>query len=93
MSRGSIVGTGSDYMLDDRSAGVRVPGRVKNFCFSISSTPALGPTQSPTQWVPRDLSPRVKRQGPETDHSPPNSAEVKNGSVHPLPPYVLMSWC
>jgi hypothetical protein len=29
------------------------------------------------------LSSRVKRPGNETDHSPPFSAEVKNGSVIP----------
>jgi hypothetical protein len=32
------------------------PGRVKNFHFSTSSRPALGPTQSPIQWVLEALS-------------------------------------
>jgi hypothetical protein len=49
----------------------------KNFLFFTSSRPALGSIQSPTQWVPRTLSPRVKRPGREADHSPPTSAEVK----------------
>jgi hypothetical protein len=31
-------------------------GRVKNSLFSTSSRPALGPTQSPIQWVPGALS-------------------------------------
>jgi hypothetical protein len=32
------------------------------------------------------LFPEVKRTGPEGDHSPPTSAEVKNGgAIHPLP--------
>jgi hypothetical protein len=48
------------------------PGRVKNFLFSVSSTPALGPTQPPIQ-----RAPEVKRQGRETDHSAPTSADVK----------------
>jgi hypothetical protein len=52
-------------------------GRVKNFHFSTSSRPALGPTQPLIQWVPGALSPGVKRQRRETDHSPPTSAEVK----------------
>jgi hypothetical protein len=31
------------------------------------------------------FSPTVKRPGPETDHSPPASAEIRKcGSIHPL---------
>jgi hypothetical protein len=37
------------------------PGGVKNFLFSRSSRPALRSTQPPIQWVPRALSPGVKR--------------------------------
>jgi hypothetical protein len=33
------------------------PGRVKNFIFSTASKQALGPTQTPIQWVPGALSP------------------------------------
>jgi hypothetical protein len=46
--------------------------------FSTERRPALGSTQPPIQWVPGALSPRVKRQGREADHSPPSSADVKN---------------
>jgi hypothetical protein len=53
------------------------PGRVKIFHFCISSRPALGPTQLPTQLVTLALSPRVKRPVCEADHSLPTSAEVK----------------
>jgi hypothetical protein len=50
----------------------------------------VGPNQSPMQWLPSVLSPRVKRQGHEADHSPPSSAEVDNGgAIHPLP---MSSW-
>jgi hypothetical protein len=36
--------------------------------------------------------PGGKRQGSETDLSPPSSAEVKNGgTIPPLPPYVFMA--
>jgi hypothetical protein len=53
------------------------PSRVKHIHFSISSTPALGSTQLPIQWVLGALSPGVKWQAREADHSPPISAEVK----------------
>jgi hypothetical protein len=53
------------------------PGRVKNFLFSTPSRPALGPTQSPIQWVSWALSPGVKQPGREADHSPPTSTEIK----------------
>jgi hypothetical protein len=45
------------------------PGRVKNIHFSISSTPPLGSTQPPIQWVPGTVSPGVKWQWREADHS------------------------
>jgi hypothetical protein len=47
------------------------------FLFSTASRTALGPTQSPIQWLPGTLSLGVKRPGRETDHSPPSSTEVK----------------
>jgi hypothetical protein len=53
------------------------PGRVKNFLFSKSSRPALGPTQLPIKWVPWVLPPGVKRPGREAGRSTPTSAEVK----------------
>jgi hypothetical protein len=58
------------------------PGRIKNFHFSISSRPALGPTQSPIQWVVGAVSPGVKWQGREADHSPPTSAKVKKTTCY-----------
>jgi hypothetical protein len=68
------------------------PGRVKNFLFSKSSRPALGPTQPPIQWVLGALSPMVKRSGREADHSPPTSAEVKKMRIYKsTPPYALMA--
>jgi hypothetical protein len=50
----------SDYGLDDRAIGVRSPVGAKDFFLSSVSRPALGPTQSPVQWVPGVLSPGVK---------------------------------
>jgi hypothetical protein len=49
------------------------------FPLTSVSRPALGPTQSPVQWVPGVLSSGVKaRPGHNADHSPPSSAEVMN---------------
>jgi hypothetical protein len=54
--RDSSVGIATGYGLDDGGVGVPSPGRVKNFLFSTSSSPALGSTQPPIQWVPGALS-------------------------------------
>jgi hypothetical protein len=93
VSRGSVVGIATGYGLDDRGIGVKSTGKkVKNFLFSTSFRPALGPTQPPIQWVPRALSPGIKRQGHESDHSSPASAEVKKMWIYiSAPPYALMA--
>jgi len=44
--------------------------------FPHPSSPALGPTQPPMEWVP-GVSRKVKRPGRGVDHPPPSSAEVK----------------
>jgi hypothetical protein len=51
--------------------------------FFLASAPR--PNQSPIQWVPGALSPGVKQTGREAHHSPPFSAEVKNGGA--IPPF------
>jgi hypothetical protein len=64
------------------------------FLLTTVSRTALGPTQSPIQWVTGALSLGVKRPGREADHSPPSSAEVKNAWSYTFtPPYVFMKWC
>jgi hypothetical protein len=68
----SYVGIATGYWLDDGKVGVRVP--VGSRIFSASSRPDLGSTQPPKQWVKGSLSPGVKRQGREADHSTPTSA-------------------
>jgi hypothetical protein len=70
-----------------RSSSAR---RVKNFHFSKSSRPSLGSTQPPIQWVPGAISPGLKRQGREADHSSPTSAEVKKMWIYTsIPPYAF----
>jgi hypothetical protein len=52
------------------------------------------PTQPPIEWVPGTLSPGVKRQGREADHSTPASAEVKKMWFYTsTPPYAFMAYC
>jgi hypothetical protein len=52
---------------------------------------ALRPTQTPIKWVLGAISPGVKQQGHEANHSTSPTAEVKNdGAIPPLPPYGFM---
>jgi hypothetical protein len=57
-------------------------GRVKNFLFRTASRAALWPTHPPMQWVRIALSPGIKREGNEADHSPSGSAEIKKTSIY-----------
>jgi hypothetical protein len=52
------------------------------FLFPTASRPALETTHLPIQKVPGALSPAVKRLGREAGHSPPSSAEVKDGGAN-----------
>jgi hypothetical protein len=81
-SRGSAAGIAIACRLADQV--VRVPSActVKIFYFPISSRQALGPIQSPIQWVPAALSPRIKQQEREADQSPPTGSR-KRVSIHP----------
>jgi hypothetical protein len=59
---------------------------------SIASRPDLEPTQPPNQRVLAYLSPGVKQQERESDHSPPSNAEVKSGRAVTLLLH-QSSWC
>jgi hypothetical protein len=63
------------YGLDDR--GFESRQGLGIFLFTTASRSALGPSQTPIQWVPGALSLEVKRLGLEADHLPPIGAEVK----------------
>jgi hypothetical protein len=77
-SRDSWVGIALAYGLDDGVLEFDSGRGLGIFLFTTASRPALGPTQSPIQWVPGALSLVIKRlPRREADNSPPSSAEVK----------------
>jgi hypothetical protein len=68
------------------TTGVRFPTRGGDFSVLTEFRLAVGPTQPPIQWGPGCPSPGVEWPGRESDHSPPPSANVKNGgAIPPLP--------
>jgi hypothetical protein len=72
-----VCNIATDYGLDVRMSGIRIPAGLGIFLFDNVSRPALRPTQPPIQWVPGALSLGVKRSEREANHSPPSSAELK----------------
>jgi hypothetical protein len=91
-SKDGAVGIATGYRLDKRKGRSSSPVRVKQFLFSTSPKPALGPTQPPIQLVSGALSPGIKRPGREADRSPLTSAEVKKMWVYTsTPPYFFMA--
>jgi hypothetical protein len=76
-SRDSSVGIPTSYGMGSPGS---IPGMAKVF-----SSPQR-PDRPPIQWIPGEISLRVKRPGREADHSLPSSAEVGNGgAIPPLP--------
>jgi len=69
--QGNVVGIATGYGLD----GLGIESQWGRD-FPHLSRQALGPTQSPVQWVP-GLSQGKERPGRDTDPSPPSSAMVK----------------
>jgi hypothetical protein len=83
-SQDTAVGTGTGHNTVrpgfDSWQGQEIP------FYCTASRPDLGPTQPPKQQAPGALSSKVNRPGREVDHSPPSSAEVKNGGAIPSLP-------
>jgi hypothetical protein len=83
-SRNSSIDIATDYGLDGRGS---IPSRDKGiFFYYTASKQALGPTQTPIQWIRETITPGIKQPGREADQSPPSSAQVKNGGAIPALP-------
>jgi hypothetical protein len=80
-------GVGIAQLVQRRITGLDDTGLIPVSARFLSSQqrPARfwGPLIPPIQWVSGPLSLGVKRQGCESDHSPPYSAKVKNGGAIP----------
>jgi hypothetical protein len=57
-------------------------------CLFKASSPVLGPKQPPIRWIPAAIFLWVKRPGFDAEHSPPSSAEGKNGGAIPSLPHI-----
>jgi hypothetical protein len=67
-------------------------GRDKNFLFSVSSRPVLGPTHPPLRRVPEVLFSGVKWTNREADHLPPTNAEIKKTWIYTSTPQYVMPY-
>jgi hypothetical protein len=91
--RNSSVGIASIYWLDDWGIGVRVPVISRIFSYPRRPDRLWGPPNLLSNgYRGAVLSPRVKRQGREADHSPPTSAEVKKMWIYTYTPRWSSAW-
>jgi hypothetical protein len=82
------VGIATGYEVDGQSSK---SGGGTIFSFPQRPDRLRDPPSLLSQWVPGAISPWVKLLGHEADHSPPSSAEVKNGGAVPQLPH-MSSW-
>ena len=74
----STVGTVTTLWIGQWGGGLNF-GKGKKFFSSLKyQKQPWGPTQPPSQWVPKALSPQVKWLGHEGDHILQSSAQVKS---------------
>jgi hypothetical protein len=87
----SSVSIATGYRLDNRGVGVRV---LVGSEFSLLHLVQTGSGVHPASYPMGTGSsfPRVKQPGPEADHSPPASSEVKNVWIYTsTPQYTFMA--
>jgi hypothetical protein len=91
-SRDSAVGFLTDYGLDDRGVGDRVPVWLRTFSYPRRPERLWGSPILLPNGCPGAVSSSVKRQRREADHSPPTSAEVNKMWIYTaISPYVFMA--
>jgi hypothetical protein len=76
-SRDNSVGIALGCGLDDLGSRVRFPAGAGNFSLHHRVQNGSGAHTASYPMGTMDYFPGVKRPGPEADHSPPSSAEVK----------------
>jgi hypothetical protein len=87
-NRDSAVGIVTGYRMDGRGVGVRIPvGSKFSLLYVVQTGSWVHPASYPTGMGA--LSPGVKRQGHEADHSQLVPRSRKRESKHPLPPICL----
>jgi hypothetical protein len=67
-----------------------IPGRVRVLSSLQRPDRLWEPTQPPIYWVRGAISPWLKRQGREADHTLSFNTEMKNGGALPSIPHVFM---
>jgi hypothetical protein len=72
------------YGLNEQGVRVQFPERVRELPLLHNVQARSGAHLHPIQWVPGPVSPGIKQQGCEADHSPPSSAKVNDGAIPPL---------
>jgi hypothetical protein len=91
-SRGNSVGIATDYGLDDRGVGVRVPVGARIFTTPCRPDWFWGPPSIVTNGYRRFFIRGVKRQGRDADHISTASAEVRKMWIYTsTPPYAFMA--
>jgi hypothetical protein len=91
MSQDSSVGIETDYGLNDRMNGVRLPAGAGNLSLPHRVQTGSGAHSASYPMGTRVLYLGVKRSGRKADHSPPSTAEVKNASSYTSTPHTS-SW-
>jgi hypothetical protein len=76
--------------LDDRGVGVRVPVGLKIFTSPHRPDRLWDPPNLVSIVYLEALSPGLKRQGREADHSPPTSAEAKKTWIYETTPPIRL---
>jgi hypothetical protein len=69
---------------------VRFQTKLRDVVLFETSTPAVGPTQPPTEWAPGSF-PGIQRPGRTVYHSAPSNAEIKNKRRYTWTPPIYLT--